>query len=74
MNNNNEYNDEPVYYCKSCLSLRIKTVVSGLNLDYCDTCGSTDIDNTHINHWEELYRKIYGFDYLTNKIIKNGRE
>lgn len=74
MNTTNEYNDEPVCYCKSCLSLRIKTVVSGLNLDYCDTCGSTDLDHINIHDWEELHRKTYGFDYLTNKIVNNGRD
>lgn len=74
MNSTNEYNDEPVLYCKSCLSLRIKTVVAGLNLDYCDVCGSTEIDQTHISNWEELHRKTYGFDYLTNKLNDNGRD
>jgi hypothetical protein len=68
-----EYNNEPVFYCKSCLSLRIKTVASGLNLDFCDECGSTDIEQAHIEEWRNLYRQRYGFDYLT-KEINNGRE
>lgn len=59
------YNDEPVFYCKSCLALRIKTVVVGSNLDFCDECGSTDIAQTHIEEWQELYKKRYGFDYLS---------
>jgi hypothetical protein len=67
------YNDEPVFYCKSCLSLKVKTVASGLNLDYCDECGSTDIEQSHIEDWRKLYRDRYGFDYLT-KELNNGRE
>lgn len=68
-----DYNDEPVFYCKSCLSLRVKTVTSGLNLDYCDECGSTDIEQAHIEEWKKLYKERYGFDYLT-KELNNGRE
>jgi hypothetical protein len=74
MNNSKEYNDEPVFYCKSCLSLKIKTVASGaLGLDYCDDCGSTDVETTDIESWRQLYRERYGFDYLTKEIY-NGRE
>lgn len=61
-----EYNKEPVFFCKSCLSLRIKTVAVGSDLDYCDECGSTDIDHTHIEEWEEHYRNRYGFNYINN--------
>lgn len=64
-----QYNEEPVYYCKSCLSLGIKTVTPGLDLDYCKDCGSTDIDRVNIEEWRALYKERYGFDYLNN-IIK----
>lgn len=74
MINSNDYNDEPVYYCKSCLSLGIKTVTLGLDLDYCKDCGSTDIGQTHIEEWQKSYRNKYGFDYLTKKLNDNGRE
>lgn len=67
MGKSEEYNDIPVHYCKGCLSLKIKTVMEGLNLDYCDECGSTDIGQLHIEEWRNLYRDRYGFDYLTNK-------
>ena len=67
------YNDEPVFYCKSCLSLAVKTVASGLDLDYCDECGSTDIEQAHIEDWRRLYKERYGFDFLT-KELNNGRE
>lgn len=74
MSNSEEYNNIPVFYCKHCLSLKIKTVVTGLNLDYCDECGSTDIDTTDIENWRNLYRDRYGFDYLTKEIKDNGRK
>lgn len=69
-----DYNNEPVFYCNSCLSLKIKTVASGLDLDYCDECGSTDIEETHIETWKNLYRERYGFDYLTKELNNSGRE
>ena len=74
MSDLNDYNDEPVFYCKDCLSLKIKTVVEGLDLDYCDECGGTDIEQTHIEEWKKLYKKRYGFDFLTKELNKNGRE
>ena len=49
-----DFNKENVFYCKKCLSLRIKTVPSMKGLDYCDDCGSTDIVETDIDNWREL--------------------
>lgn len=43
-----QYNDEPVFYCKNCLSLAIKSVSS---LDFCNDCGSTNIVEAHITEW-----------------------
>lgn len=63
-----EYNSEPVFYCKSCLSLKVKTVAADMDLDYCDECGSTDISQASIGEWEALYKERYGFDYLHNKL------
>lgn len=68
MDNSKGYNDVPVHYCKNCLSLKIKTVIEGLNLDYCDECGSTDIEQIHIEEWQKLYRERYGFDFLTKEL------
>lgn len=62
------YNDEPIYYCKSCLSLRVKTVRVNSNLDYCDECGSTDIEQAHIEEWQRLHKERYGIDYLDKEI------
>lgn len=62
-----DYNNIPVHYCQNCLSLKIKTVTDCLNLDYCDECGGTDIEQAHIEEWKKLHKERYGFDYLTNK-------
>ena len=64
MADNNEFNNEPVFYCKHCLSLRIKSVPDMEELDYCDDCGSTAIDSTDIETWRQLYKDRNGFDYL----------
>lgn len=61
-----DYNNEPVYYCKNCLSLKIK-VVGGY--DFCDDCGSTHITTTHIEEWEKLYEERYG-----NKFLEEGEK
>lgn len=52
-----DYNSEPVLYCKNCLSLKILAFDDN---DYCDQCGSTEIESTDIKTWEELYKKKYG--------------
>lgn len=65
----NKYNEEPVFYCTRCLSLKIRSIDGE---DYCDECGSPDIDNTDIFNWEDLYQKMYGNKFINNN--KNGRE
>lgn len=62
-----EYNDIPVYFCKSCLSLRILNDTGLEGLDYCDSCGSTSVDSTDIDTWTRLHEIRYGFNYLTGK-------
>lgn len=64
MADNNEFNNEPVFYCKHCLSLKIKSVPGMEELDYCDECGATDIGKTDIDTWRQMYRGKFGFDYL----------
>lgn len=58
------YNDIPVYYCKKCLSLKIRQISSMGDLDYCEECGSTCIENTNIDNWETIYKNKYGHKYL----------
>ena len=67
LNNTIDYNAEPLFYCKHCLSLAIKSVG---DVDYCDECGGTDIKTTNIHTWEIEYKEKYGVEYLKTK--KNG--
>lgn len=58
-----DYNDEPVFYCKHCLSLKIRD--AGLpDLLYCDDCGSADVLQTSIEEWEKMYKDKHGFKFL----------
>lgn len=59
-----EYNNEPVYYCKNCLSLNIQFIKDIEDTDFCDECSSTDIGCCSIEEWRRLYKEKYGFDYL----------
>lgn len=58
MDSHSDYNEEAVYYCADCLSLKV--VGTPLGIDCCDDCGSTDIRQTSIEEWEKLYKEKYG--------------
>lgn len=62
--NKTDYNNIPVFYCKNCLSLKIFSVDHVDNSEYCDECGSTDIEQTSVENWNELYKSRYGHSYL----------
>lgn len=64
---NSEFNEEPVYFCKRCLSLNIK--IDSNEEEFCDECTSTNILKTNIFKWEELYKLKYGKLFLN---IKKG--
>lgn len=59
-----EYNNIPVLYCKHCLSLKIRNIPRIEDSDYCDECGSTNIESCSIEEWENLYKNRYGHAYL----------
>lgn len=59
-----EHNSEPVFYCRKCLSLKIRDVEHINESEYCDECGSTDIAQTNIEDWENLYKTRYGHSFL----------
>ena len=61
-----QFNDEPVFYCKHCLSLAIKSIQG---LDFCDSCGSTEIEEAHITEWESKFKEKNGVEFLN---IKNN--
>ena len=63
---NSDYNQQPVFYCKNCLSLKIRNIKSINNSEYCDDCGSTNIDNCNIKDWEIKYKQKYGHSFLEN--------
>ena len=68
-----DYNALPVYYCASCLSLKIMRVPNMDDACYCEECGNTHVEETGIHQWEELYKGKYGFKFLENEFL-NGRE
>jgi hypothetical protein len=61
-----EYNQIPVFYCRKCLSLKIRDVEHIDNSEYCDDCGSTDIAQASVDEWEAMYVARYGH-HLTDK-------
>lgn len=54
-----DYNSEPVFYCKHCLSLRIMRIEGFDDLCYCDKCNSTEIESADISVWEKLHQARY---------------
>lgn len=60
-----DFNTEPVYYCKHCLSLKIASLKLGNeDVDYCDKCKDTDIGVTDINTWDEMYFSKYHHHFM----------
>lgn len=51
MDDKTKYDEEPVYYCRKCKSLKILGVDDVL---YCAECGSTEIDTANIYEWKNL--------------------
>ena len=66
MGDKKEFNDEPVFYCKNCLSLKIRHIPNIQDTEYCDDCGSTNIEQCSIQEWEKLYKERYGHNFLEN--------
>lgn len=54
---NSSYNDEPLYYCKDCLSLGIKEGEFG---DHCIHCGSTNVGVTTLLGYHMLKFRTTG--------------
>ena len=52
VNVSSRYDDEPVYYCRRCLSLNIQTR-PGLG-DYCARCGGASVGVTDIASHEKM--------------------
>ena len=70
MKKEKSYDDEPVWYCKRCLSLNIKQMPHMKGQDYCSDCGATDLASADIEEWKELYKKKYGQDFVKKRELK----
>ena len=64
MSRKEEYDNEPIFYCNNCLSLKIRSVDQLDNSEYCEECSSTDIGQISIKEWDAKYVKKYGHHYL----------
>jgi len=66
-----EYNDEPVHYCSSCLSLHIKNLDVGEEdgITYCNDCGGTKIKKTSIEEWNRKWVELYEEPLLKRNIF-----
>lgn len=71
LNNKAEYENEPVYYCKDCLSLKIKFIAGLDNSEYCCDCNSTNIVKGTFKEWDELYRERFHHSYIEEFNSKN---
>lgn len=61
------YDDEPVYYCKRCLSLNICQMPMVESMCYCGNCGTTEIAETSFEEWDEMFVEKYGHHYIEKK-------
>lgn len=66
-----DYDDEPVHYCKRCMSLSIRTMDnSDALLDYCDDCGSTDVAVAgNIQEYAAILSVEKGESLIVSKIV-----
>lgn len=64
LQNKMKYDEEPVWYCESCLSLAIICLNDNDVPHYCRDCSSTKINNCDISKWRVMYSSKYGFEYL----------
>lgn len=62
-----EYNQEPVYYCPKCLSLRIRFIKTLSGMEYCDDCGGTNIQTSSIEEWEQKFIERFKHPYIEIK-------
>lgn len=52
-----QYDEEPVFYCKDCLSLNIVTMDK--TYDYCAKCGSSHVGVDFVQNWVQMYKDKY---------------
>lgn len=68
----NDYDSEPIFYCATCLSLKIKHE-DAIDYDCCCECGCTNIAESTVDEWEKKYESKYGHKYTekSNDIRKS---
>ena len=59
----NDYDQEPVFYCTRCYSMKIQ-YEEAIDSDCCMDCGCSDIAETSIENWERMYERRYGSKYV----------
>lgn len=62
--------EDKVWYCKGCLSLRILPL--GEDFLYCDDCGCANIGEATIEEWDEMYKHKYNVEFLKKKKYEKG--
>lgn len=74
MTKQEDYNNVPVAYCDTCMSLKVVVLTDmkghkrekfNLPPDYCGECGHTTIKECHIEEFKQKYKNFYGKDHLT---------
>lgn len=68
------YDDEPVYYCRRCLSLKICQMPMVEDQSYCEDCGNVSVAMSSFEEWDELYYEKYGHHYLEKEEKKEERK
>lgn len=59
-----DYENEPVHYCATCLSLNVREFLTETQLDVCRECGNTDIKTASMDQWNQLYTQQYGAVFM----------
>lgn len=67
------YEDDPVYYCKRCLSLNIRQVPMATDQSYCEDCGTVDIACSSFEEWDEMYVEKYGHHFVEKEEKKERK-
>ncbi len=65
-----EYDSEPVYFCKRCLSLNIQKLPAMPKQYYCAECGNVELESADIETWKNLYKARYGKDYVKKRELR----
>lgn len=57
--------DNQVFYCKSCLSLRIQSIdFNGEEILFCDKCKDSNVGKTDFNTWDDMYVNKYHHHFM----------